>query len=407
MNSSHAEDQPAGVTLVVVGLGNIGSQVAPLIAAHPLVRRVVLVDSDRYEISNLGGQRIRPQHVGQSKAVVQARYLRALRPSLEVTPLVDDVAHVPMGRLRGELVLGCVDSVAARIKINQIACRLGIAWLDAGVEPRGHLVRVEGYLPGLENPCFECGLGDADYRLLGSRQPCQGAVQSTEPTHAPASLGALAAALLAEECGKVLGKNHGSALLSRQIIMSTEAHTQLLNVLRRNPQCRFDHATWSVRRIPGLGIGLTLGKTLERLRAVAGGDLSMAVAGTPFALCVRCLGCGSKHAGLHVVGRLAPGRLVCRRCQRGMAVSGLDLMPRVHLGLPEKLLSLPLSRVGFKVGDVLEVTGVEGRGFRCEVQETAVTRCEEPHPRKPISHDYQRPPRRVRCELSRETEPSR
>ena len=45
-------------TLAVVGLGNIGSHLAPSVARMPEVARVILVDKGVYDRTNLGTQAI-------------------------------------------------------------------------------------------------------------------------------------------------------------------------------------------------------------------------------------------------------------------------------------------------------------------------------------------------------------
>ncbi len=153
-------------SVVVIGLGNIGSHLVPHLARLPPVARLVLVDPDTYDANNLQSQDFSSSAVGGSKVAVQARRLRQINPHLRIDTLPRAVETVPMGRLRGAVILACVDSRAARQTINQIAWRLGVPWIDAGVEPRAGLARVNAYLPGPSTPCLECAWGDDDYAHL-------------------------------------------------------------------------------------------------------------------------------------------------------------------------------------------------------------------------------------------------
>jgi molybdopterin/thiamine biosynthesis adenylyltransferase len=364
------------LTLVIIGLGNIGSALMPLIAFLPGLRRVLLVDLDTYEARNLAGQQITRRDVGRAKALVQARRLRALNPALEVHAMVSNVSDVPLNQLRGALMIGCVDSLETRIQLNQIALRLGMTWLDGGVEPGQHLVRVQGHLPGPENPCFACGLSDEDYRSLGSRQPCQAATTQPSATAGPASLGALCASLLAEEAAKLLMKRHEAALLGRQLILETEQHSRLLNVLRRNPQCRADHTALQLTPVPGLAAGLTLGRALDVLAAGAGGPVAMTVVDKTFTRQLRCPGCGRVRPGLHVMGRLPAGESACPDCRREMLASGLDLLAALDSSLAPELRSLRLRQLGIQPGDILEVSGPRNHIFHCEIARRDVSACE-------------------------------
>ena len=62
--------------VIIVGVGNIGSYAAPLVARIPGVGLVVLVDKDSYEERNLAGQNITREDVGRSKVQVIGRRLR-------------------------------------------------------------------------------------------------------------------------------------------------------------------------------------------------------------------------------------------------------------------------------------------------------------------------------------------
>ena len=118
----------AGKHLVVLGAGgNIGSHLVPLLARLPGVTRLTLVDCDRYEEKNLQSQAITPSDVGQPKARVQARRARRINPKLEVVPIVDRLENVPLGCLRGDVILACLDSKESRRCANEIAWRLGRA----------------------------------------------------------------------------------------------------------------------------------------------------------------------------------------------------------------------------------------------------------------------------------------
>jgi hypothetical protein len=174
----------------------------------------------------------------------------------------------------------------------------------------------------------------------------------------------------------------------------------MVSTLRRNPQCRFNHATWQLASIRGLWTGLTLRKALALLGATADSTVALALAGKSFALALRCPGCGAKLPGLHIVGRLAAGASTCRRCRKEMLVSGLDLMPKVDSSLAPEVLSKPLGQIGFRAGDILEVSGTDGPGFHCEIHKRAESFCETAESHDRISVENQHLSRRAPCECS-------
>ena len=333
-------------SVTVVGLGNIGSHAAVLLARTPEVTRLILVDRDSYEPLNLEAQDILPCDVGRPKAQVQARRLRRIRPALRVEALEGAVENLPLGRLRAEALLSCVDSRRARQSINEISWRLGIPWIDAGVHGQQLLARVNVYLPGEERPCVECAWAASDYESLEQVYPCDGPVgRGPARTGSPAALGALAAALQALECRKVLRRECDRAAVGRQLTFDTQWHKQYVASLARNPDCRFDHRTWRVEKLEcrldrfSVRQALRLGGCVELERK-------------PFARRLVCRQCGASRRLLWLACALdgAAGR--CADCGAAMTAAGFDLIERLSDALPPSDLDLALSDVGLRGGDI-------------------------------------------------------
>lgn len=389
-------------SVALVGLGNIGSQVIDQLARMPGIGRVVLVDRDVYEASNLAGQNIMRTDIGKPKAITQARRLRALNPAIAVEPLVADAAFMPPARLQVDLLLTGLDSIPARLVVGEMAWRLGVPWLDAGIDPLGHLVRITGYRPVPGTPCFACALNDDDYRGLGGRHPCQPAESVAPPTNGPARLGTLAAALLAVECGKFLAGGKPGPLFGRQLVLDPRNHRLFVSDLPRNPRCRFDHAVWKLEPLHGLPAGATLGRLLATAsRIISPGERSdLRVARVPrggglsrktqprVSLCLEragraaavdptswirlesvalaeaahCLRCG------HIVRRVHVARRHPRKCPRcradEMTTSGRSIIERVDANSPAPLLGTTLARAGIEAGDIVRITsGARVRRF--------------------------------------------
>ena len=129
----------------MIGLGNIGSHLVPHVARMPGIGRVVLIDPDVYGDANRSSQAVGEGDIGRAKAVVQAEVVRRVNPDLAVTRLPHAVEDVPLGCLRGDLILACLDSRATRQYVNEAARSLGVPWIDAGVEPGRWLARVNVY----------------------------------------------------------------------------------------------------------------------------------------------------------------------------------------------------------------------------------------------------------------------
>ncbi len=375
---SRSPAQVGAITLV--GLGNIGSHLVQLLANLPGLTQVTLVDKDRYEPANLATQRITRADVGGAKSAVQAAWLRLHNPSVQVTAVAADIAHVPAGYLRcSGLIIACLDSLASRVVVNQLAWRLGIPFLDAGVNPEAGLVRINAYQPIEEAACFECPLCDEDYRSMGGRTPCEASDRENPPTNAPAALGAMAAALLGVECGKFFRGDVDAILFGRQFIVNVAQHTSYRTSFRRNPKCRFHHALWDIRSAPVLSPEITLGAALDLIQRHAGDHPRLGIEGRFFASAWHCPKCGSVGRGgnFRLDGRIPNVAARCTVCRNSNAllVSGPNLVPWIHRDLPELVLGLSLADVGIVSGDIVTVMG-EGQSFQVEVLTQRVHRCD-------------------------------
>jgi molybdopterin/thiamine biosynthesis adenylyltransferase len=164
--SERSTPNRAGASVALVGLGNIGGQVASLLAGVEAIGHVLLIDPDRYEAANLGRQRIGPCDVGRHKVAVQAKSLRKAAPHLRVETFAASIEALPIGILRDCAILSCVDSRIARQAINRRAFGLAVPWIDAALDRDGQ-VRSRIYWPGA-GACLECAWGPRDYELFES-----------------------------------------------------------------------------------------------------------------------------------------------------------------------------------------------------------------------------------------------
>jgi molybdopterin/thiamine biosynthesis adenylyltransferase len=335
-------------TVILVGAGgNIGSHLAPHLARMPEVGRVTLIDRDFYEEKNLGSQDIARRDVGKSKAKVQALRLRQINPSLEVRFIADAVERVEMGALGGDVILTCLDSRLSRQSVNQLAWRLGVPLLDAGVQADGLLARVNLYVPGPDSACLECAWDDGDYALLEQSYPCE--EPRVAPTNAPSSLGAMAAALQAVECRKALA---GDVSFSNHQVLIDSAHRRyFVTRFARNPRCRFNHRTWSIEKLSLRLRQATLGDLFE----LADSDRAyLRLESKPFATRLTCR-CGRAKRLLHLYCSLAEQRC---RCGQRMMVAGFDLAERLEArDLKPGDLRRSLRRLGLRAGDVISLGG--------------------------------------------------
>jgi molybdopterin/thiamine biosynthesis adenylyltransferase len=170
----------SSATVVIVGVGAVGSEAARLLAQAG-VGRLLLCDPDSVEQSNLSrGALYGPGDLGRPKVEAAAAALRGRDRGLQVITRITDFRHgIGLAELRSaNLVLSCLDSVTDRIALSGRCGLVGAGLLDAGTYPWGGEVRY--YPPG--GPCFACGCQSAERALAAWHVAC-----ADPPEHAGAS----------------------------------------------------------------------------------------------------------------------------------------------------------------------------------------------------------------------------
>ncbi len=353
-------------SVLLAGLGNIGSYSALLFARQVGLASLTLVDFDRYESGNLASQAAEPSDVGRPKAEVQAARLRRLRDGLDVRELKSDVEDLPLGAFRSTIVASALDGRRARRRVAEAAHRLGAGFLDAGVEPTRGLARLTWIDPSdTEGPCYECSWSAGDYETEGSRFGCDGSLQArtTPPTGSTAALGSLAASLQAVELQSRLAKGAESRPSYQAIFESTAMRSRRWG-LERNPLCRFHHARPAIEPLD-LNASAAWGELFGALgKRMDGSDWRFGVWGRRPLMQGVCRACEQRFPWLRLDREL--GALACPRCLAVGEVSGVAGPARASI---EKLWRIvaerttDLASAGFQNGDVVEVEA--GDRLRC------------------------------------------
>lgn len=354
--------------IVVVGLGNIGSQVIPLLGRlAPDGAEIELIDRDVYEASNLKSQRFPAGMAGQSKAFVQAASLKALNSNLTVNATRDDLSTLPWGAIHGAgVVVGALDSLKARIRLSEICWRVGVPlYLDAGVEPVSGLARMSVYHPGSAGQraaCFECSLSDADYAGLSAARPCAPGQTADEarPTRAPLELGAMAAAMLAAELRRTIDGEPvpPEDLGGMEWLIDTGERVALRSRMEPAANCRFDHRSQPPAEEVALSAAATMSRFSEEIRRRFGGrgdDLLLEIAGQEFCDRLQCPRCGLALRGLRIVRRSPV------ECERGCGLA-LPVGDGIRSGISMNQFDadVPLQEMGFRTHDLVLVHRADG-----------------------------------------------
>jgi len=154
----------------IVGLGGTGTIVAEQLA-HLGVRRLLLIDPDVVEASNLN-RLVGASHkdIGKPKANVAGEYVHSIRAEIETDVVVGSVlrSDVALRLADTDLFFCCTDSHGSRAVLSQFAYQYLVPCIDIGVSITvrdGAVTHITGRTqmlsPGLS--CLTCaGLLDAD-----------------------------------------------------------------------------------------------------------------------------------------------------------------------------------------------------------------------------------------------------
>jgi adenylyltransferase/sulfurtransferase len=142
-------------SVLIVGLGGLGSAVSLYLAAAG-VGRLVVADFDRVDLANLQRQVLYDSvDVGRPKVDVAAQRLAALNPDCRITPIERRLADEDLSSLAEgcEVVVDASDNFETRYAINRSCLKLGRPLVS------GAALRFEGqvsvFRPG-RGPCYAC-----------------------------------------------------------------------------------------------------------------------------------------------------------------------------------------------------------------------------------------------------------
>jgi molybdopterin/thiamine biosynthesis adenylyltransferase len=128
------------------------------------VGRVVLVDPDRVEASNVSRHVCDTADIGRLKTVALRDHLMRRNPALEVVTVADDFLDIDREGVEellagSDLALGLTDHMGAQHRLNDIAYALGVPALYAAAYERAWAGEVIYVVPAWNTPCLRCVLG--------------------------------------------------------------------------------------------------------------------------------------------------------------------------------------------------------------------------------------------------------
>ena len=159
---------------LVIGAGALGNEVAKNLVLSG-IGEITIVDMDRVAISNLNRClffREEDAHLRSFKAEALADRVREMDASCKVRGIVSKVEALDEDAFRSsDVVLGCLDNIAARLHVNAHCCHHGRPLIDGGTLSTSGKVQV--VIPP-EWPCLQCSMNRTHFRTMERRYSCTG-----------------------------------------------------------------------------------------------------------------------------------------------------------------------------------------------------------------------------------------
>ena len=161
----------------VVGAGAIGNE---------LIKNLLLIgagtidvfDYDNVELSNLTRSVfLRESDIGRNKAVALVSRAQELYPDCKLDAIAGSIFDtLKLSDAENyDVIIGAVDNIEARLRINDIALIVGCDWINLAIDARSTVVDIFPFKGSHAAPaCYACQLPDAVFERMAKRYSCGG-----------------------------------------------------------------------------------------------------------------------------------------------------------------------------------------------------------------------------------------
>ena len=298
--------------VLVIGAGALGNEILKNLSLLGF-ERIVVVDLDRIEESNLSRTILfSSADVGAFKAEAAARSLKKIAPTARVRSLVANVVqNCGLGLFAwSDLIIAGLDNREARLWINRCAWKMNRPWIDGAIEGINGVARA--FVAG-QAPCYECTLGETDWKLLEQRMSCNLLLREANPEGKVATTPTISSVIAGIEVQEAVKLLHGMPTLAGSgFVFEGLNHTSYKVEYTANPACMSHFTFADVVELPQKSSELTL----EDLRRHGAKDLGADDVVVEFSRdivhALECPQCGAKDELFVPVGsvRYEEGRCV-------------------------------------------------------------------------------------------------
>lgn len=340
--------------VLVIGAGALGNEILKNLALLGC-ERIVIVDLDRIEESNLSRTILfNAQDVGSFKAETAARNFKKLAPQARVRPLAANVVQdCGLGLFAwADVILAGLDNREARLWINRCAWKMNRTWIDGAIEGINGVARV--FTAGVA-PCYECTLGETDWKLLEQRMSCNLLLREANTEGKIATTPTISSVIAGIEVQEAVKLLHGLPTLAGSgFVFEGLNHTSYKVGYTANSDCMSHFTFESVTPLPQESCRLTL----EELRQIGLKDLHAADGIVEFSRDIihqlDCPACGAKEERFVPVGSL---RYDEGRCPADGTMRAVKTI-HSYSGI-ESYGSRTLDQLGLPLFDVFSVRSID------------------------------------------------
>jgi adenylyltransferase/sulfurtransferase len=177
------QDKLKRAKILIAGAGGLGSPIATYLAFAG-VGRIVIVDNDTVEMSNLNRQTLHwSSDVGRKKTASAQEKIRAMNPYVEVETISCMIEEANVAGIVGDadLIVDALDNFSARYLLNSVAIKRRIPFFHGAV--RGFHGQAMTVIP-YQTACLRCVFPQTPpaetFPIIGVIPGVIGSIQATE-----------------------------------------------------------------------------------------------------------------------------------------------------------------------------------------------------------------------------------
>ena len=322
------QDRLTNARVLVAGAGAIGNEVIKLLALMG-VNNLTIVDFDTIEITNLTRSILfRDTDIGNSKSIIAAARARDLNPDSVAIGIHGDLEYdVGIGVYRNhDLIIGCLDSVNARLALNRCSMRSGTPWINGGIEATFGEVTWHTN----NSACFECGMTESMWERRNRRYSCGGQLANipTDSVPTTATIASIIASYLVNEALLLLHaesfEDKAGLKAGEKLFLSLQPYAFHIAAMETNTSCTA-HEKWEP--LQALNLDVTSSTVQDLLSETSGPDGILEL-GFDLLTGMHCVQCGETEEMLSPIEKSLLSTTHCDRCnldtRTPVAISWID-----------------------------------------------------------------------------------